>query len=300
MEKKGIFWLMLVLLTFAIAVWYAVAVWLVDKPAPVSVVETEPEKNSQMLSLVTDEYHPYVIARVVDGKELDSDPAGFCAEVITEVFTRMGVSIESNTIYPWPRGLHLVKHGLDDAIYGAVYSPERAKFLHYPKEHMCSYSPRIVVPANKANQIKYKTFEDLKHLNFGGVRDSYFPPEFWKMVRKHDNIDLLTNMDHLYRFMRQGRIDAMIISVDELRWLERKYGEEGRFKPLPGGFCDEKLYLAFSKKSVSPELVERFSRALTQFKKTERFKILCRKYGLFGDIPKHPSQEMPAPTKRTK
>ena len=294
MRRRSIIILILLLLAVLAAVWYSLAAEFLGKPSgEIPAFKLLPSRKVNSLSLVADIYSPFVVARYVNGEEQDEDPNGFCAEVVRAVLKRMGVSIRSNSIYPWPRALHLVKIGRKDAIYGAVKSPERAKYFNYPKEFLCYYNPKIVVEAKLAKTLRYRSFDELKHLRFGAIRDGYYPDEFWKMARKYNNLSFVSHMDSLYRFMQKGRINAMIMSEDELRSLEKKYDEVGKYAPIEGEFLNEKLYLAFSKQSVNKEMVERFSKALGEFKQTQEFRDLCKKYNLLDAIPK-PQKAAPA------
>jgi polar amino acid transport system substrate-binding protein len=56
-------------------------------------------------------------------------------------------------------------------------------------------------------------------------------------------------------------------------------GLSGKVEPLLSRSAfDADFYVCFSKASVSPTLVDAFSRALKQFKQTEAYKVIYRKY----------------------
>jgi polar amino acid transport system substrate-binding protein len=56
-------------------------------------------------------------------------------------------------------------------------------------------------------------------------------------------------------------------------------GLSGKIEPiLSRSVIEDDLSVCFSKASVSPSLVETFSRALREFKRTEAFQAIYRKY----------------------
>lgn len=58
-----------------------------------------------------------------------------------------------------------------------------------------------------------------------------------------------------------------------------KLGLSGRIEPLLSrSVADEDVYVCFTKGRVSPVLIDAFSLALKQFKRTEAFQKIYRKY----------------------
>ena len=61
--------------------------------------------------------------------------------------------------------------------------------------------------------------------------------------------------------------------------LIRTLSLEGKIEPLPSrSLKEDDLYVIFSKERVAPAFVETFSEALRQFKQTEAFRAIYRKY----------------------
>ena len=56
-------------------------------------------------------------------------------------------------------------------------------------------------------------------------------------------------------------------------------GLTAKIQPLPTPIIKEDdLYIIFSKKTISPEFVERFSTVLRAFKKTDSYRVIYEKY----------------------
>ena len=61
--------------------------------------------------------------------------------------------------------------------------------------------------------------------------------------------------------------------------LVKEMGLIGKIQPLPSPVIKEDdLYIMFSKKTITPEFVERFSAALSAFKKTDSYRAIQEKY----------------------
>ena len=76
-----------------------------------------------------------------------------------------------------------------------------------------------------------------------------------------------------------GRVDYAVVGLVLGQHEIMKMGLSGKIEPLTSrSVIDEGFYACFAKGRVSPSLIADFSRALKQFKQTEAFQELRRKY----------------------
>ena len=79
--------------------------------------------------------------------------------------------------------------------------------------------------------------------------------------------------------LETGRVDYAVLSLSQGMRLIGSMGLSGKIEPLLSrSVIQEGVYVCFSKARGSPSLVDAFSRALRQFKQTEAFQGILRKY----------------------
>jgi polar amino acid transport system substrate-binding protein len=81
------------------------------------------------------------------------------------------------------------------------------------------------------------------------------------------------------RMLEIGRVDYAVLSFSQGMRLIGSMGLSGKIEPLLSrSLKEDDMYVIFSKERVSPAFVDGFSRALHQFKQTETFRAISRKY----------------------
>jgi polar amino acid transport system substrate-binding protein len=84
--------------------------------------------------------------------------------------------------------------------------------------------------------------------------------------------------------LEAGRVDYVVASFVNGARLIGSLGLDGKIEPLLSrSLKEDNLYVIFSKDRISPDFVDAFSEALHQFKQTEAFQAIYRKY--FPEIP---------------
>jgi polar amino acid transport system substrate-binding protein len=84
-----------------------------------------------------------------------------------------------------------------------------------------------------------------------------------------------------FRMLAAGRVDYAVTNLTTgIRYI-RARGLSEEIEPLLSrSVIEDGFSVCFSKARVSPSLVEAFSRALKEFKQTEAFRVIYRKYFL--------------------
>lgn len=228
------------------------------------------------LQLVTDQWIPY---------ENLSDAAapGFSTEVLRRVLAAMGREASFEEL-PWARAAALVFSGERDAIFTAFYNEERARFCYFPKEPLARDKWVFFIRTADLGKLKFSSFEDLVGHEIAVLRGASISPEFWDFARQHHNVAETASDETDFRMLEAGRVDYVVASfVNGVRLIE-SLGLEGKIEPLLSrSLKEDNLYVIFSKARVSPDFVEAFSEALHQFKQTDAFQAIYRKY--FPAIP---------------
>lgn len=228
------------------------------------------------LQLVTDQWIPY---------ENLSDAAapGFSTEVLERVLAAMGQEASFEE-FPWARAAELVFRGERDAIFTAFYNEERAQFCYFPKEPLARDKWIFFVRTADVGKLKFSSFEDLVGHEIAVLRGASISPEFWDFVRQHHNVAETASDETDFRMLEAGRVDYVVASFVNGVRLIGSLGLDGKIEPLLSrNLKEDNLYVIFSKDRVSPDFVDAFSEALHQFKQTEAFQAIYRKY--FPEIP---------------
>jgi ABC-type amino acid transport substrate-binding protein len=76
-----------------------------------------------------------------------------------------------------------------------------------------------------------------------------------------------------------GRVDYAVVNLAFGMNIIAKTGLSGKVEPLMSCSVMERgVYVCFAKTRVSSSFVDKFSRALKEFKRTEAFQAIYRKY----------------------
>ncbi|UTH73415.1 ABC transporter substrate-binding protein [Chromobacterium sp. IIBBL 290-4] len=211
------------------------------------------------LQLGTDEWPPY---------EMVNEPQspGFSVEVIRRVFENMGVPAEIHQ-YPWARAQSMAFAGQNDGLFSAFRNAERSARCYYPDEPLAVDRWVLFVRKDNVNRLAFHSLDDLKDRLVGVVRGAAVSPEFWAFVKARHGYEESVDDDANFRKLLAGRVDYVVAS--EVNGARERFripdGEQ--IAELPGSVLKEDaMYLIFSKRTVSPQAVEAFSKAMSQFR----------------------------------
>ena len=233
---------------------------------------------AESLHLVTDRLPPF--------EDLDNDKApGFSAEVLKQVFAAMGQDVSFET-FPWDRSWRMVYRGERDGMFTALRTSERERICHFPDEPLKQERWVFFVRTADVGKLKFSSFDDLVghdvavHEPAQGVFEQpTVSPELWKFLREHHNMVETFGSGVSFRMLAAGRVDYALANLTTgMRYIEAM-GLTGKIEPLLSrSVIEDGFSVCFSKARVSPSLVEAFSRALKEFKQTEAFQAIYRKY----------------------
>jgi polar amino acid transport system substrate-binding protein len=233
------------------------------------------------LQLVTDQWIPYENLS-------DAEAPGFSTEVLKQVFAAMGQEASFEE-FPWARAAGLVFRGERDAIFTAFRNDERARFCHFPDEPLARDKWVFFVRAADAGRLKFSSFDDLVGHDIAVLRGASISPEFWDFAHQHRNFAETASDEANFRMLEAGRVDYVVASFANGMQLIGSLGLDGKVEPLLSRTLrEDDMYVIFGKERVSPAFVGTFSDALHQFKRTEAFRAIYRKY--FPATPYEPAQ----------
>ncbi|SFC41783.1 substrate-binding periplasmic protein [Pseudoalteromonas denitrificans] len=231
------------------------------------------------IALGTEDWPPFSYEDKVNNKT-----SGLSTEIINATFKRMGISIEENNVYPWARAQQNLYTGELDAIYTASINDERLKYSYFPSEPIITSKWVLFIRKSEKDTLSFKGLTDLKQKSIGLIRGYNYPSKFKEYIS--DNAFILesaletTNIAMLIK----GRFNYMPAVLETTLYFAKNTPELKKmdtfnnlyYFPTPLATTD--FYLMFSKKTVKKAFVEKFSKTLIAFKKTDEYQKLLVKY----------------------
>jgi polar amino acid transport system substrate-binding protein len=228
------------------------------------------------LRIATDKWVPYE-------NLADPELPGFSTEVIQAVFASMGIDIKIHE-YPWIRALQGVYRGNSDALYSAFWSEERARECYYPQESLIQEKWVFFIRRKDVGRLTFYSYEDLKGTRIGVLRKASITPEFWKFAQTDYIVEEVSIDEQNFKKLLKHRIDYVVTGYSNGITLLKTMGIGDQVVPLEAkSLLEDYLYLIFSKKTVTQELVNQFSTALQRFKTTRTYHNIYEKYFEFHD-----------------
>jgi len=215
----------------------------------------------------------------------NSKPVGRNVEIVQEALKRMDYDCIIEII-PWKRALEMVFNGEADGIIDAAYTEERAQYLFYADEDI--YSEEWYGFKQKGSTLTFdKDLGNAKNIRLGTSRGFIYGGIIQKAIdeKRFAEIEEVTNYEMNIRKLIGNRIDIIIgvklttISVAKEMGLREKI----EIVKMTGTNEDyllssSKTYLAFSKKTITKEIAEEFSKTIKDMKKDGTFSKIEKKY----------------------
>jgi polar amino acid transport system substrate-binding protein len=219
------------------------------------------------------------------GHLTDDEAPGPGLEVVRQVFAamRQDISIES---FPPNRAWTMVVRGERDGVVTVLRTSERELICAFPDEPTTETRWVLFVRTTDVGKLKFSSPDDLIGHDVavpgalpGSFEQPYVSPELRQFLREHHNIVETTGVAQGFRMLAAGRVDYAVSDLAYGRRDIARMGLSGTIEPmLSGSLSQAGIYVCFSKARVSPAFVDAFSRALKQFKQTEAYRVIYRKY----------------------
>ena len=206
----------------------------------------------------------------------DGSYQGIEVELVTAVLSRIGCKPQYIEL-PLARALLHLETGQLDAFPGVRRLAEREKFAHFSKP---MFRSRNMLFLHKKASEKYKIgkLQDISQAGFrlGVQRGAIYSPEYAELVRQADFSAHLTHLvatTNGWQMMALDRLDGILAdeltAAYELRQLKLSH----LIRPSIV-ISETEGRLAFSRKTVNPDLVERFDKALDAMVKERTYRSI--------------------------
>ena len=215
----------------------------------------------------------------------DDKAPGLALEVYPRVFAAMGKDVSFEE-FPTNRAWTMVLRGERDGMFPTYRTGEREQTCSFPDEPLIRNRWVLFVRKADVGKLKFSSFDDLVghdvavHEPAQGVFEQpTVSPELWKFLLEHHNMVETLGSGVSFRMLAAGRVDYAVANLTTGMRVLARMGQAGKIEPLLSrSVIEDGFSVCFSKARVSPRLVEAFSRALKEFKQTEAFQAIYRKY----------------------
>lgn len=247
------------------------AVWLGMGTVMVSAAEA-----AQALRVGTDEWPPYEYTGP------DGTVTGFSTDVVRAVMDELGLAHGQFQVLPWARAEAMIFSGELDVLFSASHSEKRLENCYFPEEPLIESPNVLFIRAEDEERLKFDSLEDLRGHTVGIVRDYAYTPEFLDFVTAHVEHTVALDDASNFKLLSLGRVDYIPADLGNGLATIDKMGLAGKIIPLRNHpIKTSGIYVMFSKKTVKPPTVRRFSKALSEFRNTPEYQRLFDRY--FGD-----------------
>jgi polar amino acid transport system substrate-binding protein len=210
---------------------------------------------------------------------------GLDVQLLRTIFGKMGIELQIDPV-GWRQHQLDVKDGTRDIAGGAFRSKEREEYAYYSIPYR-SEKDMLFVRKGEQKKFKFNSAEELvKILESGtyklGVIDGYFygntlmqyindPRYANRIIKVKDDRANFTNL-------LEHKIDAFPIDHLVGATLGWRHGWQKQVVEMPNPVFEDSIHVLFSKKTTSPELVDRFNQTLLQMQKSGEYNKVMRNY----------------------
>lgn len=224
--------------------------------------------HPEKLRIVYTQWYPYTYT--------DETARGFEIETVRAVMDKMGIKVVFEQ-FPFKRCLKMVETGTADAVVSVLDVPGRRRYMIFPEEYISISKTSFFT--RKGSKVRYRgSLEDLKDYNIGVIAGFSYGKQFDNApyLKKEEVVDA----ERLVNMVLGGRCDLGIENQAVVKGVAKKLGVEKSLRFLNPPVHSQKLFVGFSKGVRLEALASEFSEALREFKKTDQYRAILRKYGI--------------------
>ena len=221
------------------------------------------------LRVVYTDWFPYTYQK-------DHTPSGFEIDIFNSIMKKMAARAEFKT-YPWGRCLNYLKSGKADILISMLKTPEREEFTDYPDENI-SISRTMFFKKRNTDIAFDGSYEKLRCYNIGVIKEFSYGDSFDQAsyLKTDDSINTRMLVTKLLRDRNDLAAENQAVVIATA--LQMGVADQIEFFGPP--IHVQKLYVGFSKASGLGDVCRDFSILLREFKRSETYHAILKKYGI--------------------
>ncbi|MDM8515056.1 transporter substrate-binding domain-containing protein [Desulfobacterales bacterium HSG16] len=204
---------------------------------------------------------------------------GYFADLFAASCEEIGISVNLK-MASYARCQENTKKGKYDFYISGGKTNARQEWGYFPSDGFMFQAWSLVILKKNVGKIQYTKLEDLKGLKIGIIRGVYYGKKIMEYTKMHSTIEAVSKDIYNYKKLNAGRIDALYAEINVSKYMTKKIGMQETVFLADRVFVFANMYPVFSKKTVKPELVEKFSEALKKVKASKYHDDLLKKYNV--------------------
>jgi len=201
---------------------------------------------------------------------------GFIIEIIIGTAKLLDISVSFKQ-YPWSRCISMMENGHTDAMMNLFKTEKRKTFMYF-SDNIIAHETNTLFTLNTTELMYSGDIQTITPFKIGTIRNYSYGNRF-DAVTFPFNYQLETEKE-LIRSLINKRCDVIVGNKLTILTLLKQMGFEDRIKPLVPDISSDPLYISFSKARGHGALSKSFSQKLKQFKTSEKYQEIIRKYSL--------------------
>jgi len=216
-------------------------------------------------------------------KDANGILTGFRVELLSAIMKKMDCPLVIEINIPWKRTLNMLKNGSLDLLTNASKTPEREQYALFSDSYKSEYVA-LYVRKGTSNRYNINTLNDIMGLKFrlGILRGNYYGATFAQLIKTPQfkkYVSAITLHKQFQGMLILERIDGFLDYFPNADIMIKTQGYTDKTERHPMPLIETgKIYVMFSKKSISPEIVHAFNKSLAKIKTDGTFNALKRKY----------------------
>jgi polar amino acid transport system substrate-binding protein len=190
---------------------------------------------------------------------------GIDTRLMNEAASRMGCTVIWQDL-PRQRSLVLIREGVVDVRLGASWTVERATYAHYSRPIRNGINA-FFVRKGEVGKLPYTSLLALAEakVKIGAQLGTRYSSEFEQLFREGkfgDSIAYAASTENAFQMLLHNRVEGIFDGQLTGRWELMRLGVESQVEEHRGLQIEGVAYAIFSRRSVDPELVDRFDQAI--------------------------------------
>jgi polar amino acid transport system substrate-binding protein len=217
-------------------------------------------------------YHYYASATATAPRVLQ----GFAVEALNAMLKRLDCQATYVEL-PWKRVLHGLEQGSLDIAMEAYFNDERGRYAWFSDAYNPGRSVLWIRKSSSYSESELATWLANGH-TLGVTKDYYYGAETAELMRRYAAQVSVVNDRQNYGKLVLGRIDGFLGDILATPWGLKEEGLADLIVPHTMPVYEAPTFFMFSKKRLSPAFVKAFNRELAEFKATNEYDIIWRRY----------------------
>jgi polar amino acid transport system substrate-binding protein len=229
---------------------------------------------AEELSFGWEDWQPYQY------KDSDGQVTGLDIELSQAIFGNFDYQLALQEM-PWKRHLNSIEDGSTDIAASASKTPEREEYALFSDPYRTESAVMYIRKAD-AGIYKFDSLEDIigSEFKLAVTRGYYYGEEFGELMKNSEfkkNIREVNDNQLAQRQLSLNRVDGFLEDPIAATLELKEEGLLDKVEILMPVYSDN-IYIMFSKKSVSPDIVKSFNSSLAELRANGVYDQIMNKY----------------------